>query len=290
MKKIKACVVALAGYVTTVHAQNSVTLYGIADQGLQLTTPTAAPGNHGVRTYQLVNAGIEWGLQGVEELGEGMQAVFRLENGSGSTDSTSNLEFGRIAYLGLASKQYGTLTIGHDWDVIENYLGKFTANDTWGGPTFSHPLDNDNTNGDFGVDNGVKYTSPIYLGLQLGAMYGFSNATAFANDRLYGLGLLYSKGPLSAAAAYEEINEPDSATNSTNGAVPSSSFLFTAQHQRILGVGATWLLGRSTVGIEYTNTGVFAPTGSTYIANVGAPSALKFNNIEVKEGLQKSWR
>lgn len=49
--------------------------------------------------------------------------------------------------------------------------------------TSPHPFDNDNLNHSLRIDNAVKYTSDHYAGVKFGALYGFSNAANFADNR-----------------------------------------------------------------------------------------------------------
>ena len=90
------------------HAQSSVTMYGIVDDGFNWTSNT---GGHNLYN---VSSGVmqasRWGLRGKEDLGGGLAALFVLENGfdlnSGSLGqknrgSTQGLMFGRQAYVGL---------------------------------------------------------------------------------------------------------------------------------------------------------------------------------------------
>lgn len=59
------------GFTLTGHAQSSVTLYGLIDEGLNFTTNAA-----GSRGYQMVSGdtvGSRWGLKGAEDLGGGSE-------------------------------------------------------------------------------------------------------------------------------------------------------------------------------------------------------------------------
>jgi len=60
-------------------AQSSVTLYGMLDAGLSYTSNV-----NGHSDYALVGGASgsnKWGLLGQEDLGGGLKAVFKLENG-----------------------------------------------------------------------------------------------------------------------------------------------------------------------------------------------------------------
>lgn len=61
------------------HAQSSVTLYGVADDGLSYAN------NQGGKSSLQAVSGMpsvnRWGLKGVEDLGGGLKTIFTLENG-----------------------------------------------------------------------------------------------------------------------------------------------------------------------------------------------------------------
>src|SRR5579871_2322709 len=98
----------------SVFAQSSVTLYGIVDQSIRYTTNSNAA-NDGM--VQMTNGAItnsRWGLKGAADLGNGMQAIFRLESGfepeTGALDSKNTI-FNRYAYVGLTGN-FGTVRLG----------------------------------------------------------------------------------------------------------------------------------------------------------------------------------
>ena len=104
-----------------------------------------------------------FGLSGNEDLGGGLHALFRLENGfnlNNGTQSYKNTMFGRRAYVGLQSDPYGALTLGRQYDAVVDYLGPLAmANNGDGNNLASHPFDNDNLDDSFYIDNAVKYTA-----------------------------------------------------------------------------------------------------------------------------------
>src|ERR1700734_1212016 len=110
---------------TVAHAQSSVTLYGLIDEGFDFTT-----NGQGHRGYEMVSgdtAGSRWGLKGNEDLGGGLSAVFQLENGFNPNTGAlgqGGLEFGRQAFVGVSSKQLGTVTLGRQYDpTIDMWSG-----------------------------------------------------------------------------------------------------------------------------------------------------------------------
>jgi predicted porin len=104
---LKKTVLAAAAVCSTIggaaHAQSSVTLYGIIDEGINYNSNMK-----GGRSYALqsgVMQGSRWGLRGAEDLGGGLRATFVLENGfdlNSDKASQGGLLFGRQAYVGFA--------------------------------------------------------------------------------------------------------------------------------------------------------------------------------------------
>ncbi|MCX4160869.1 MULTISPECIES: porin [Paraburkholderia] len=284
-------VAALSGvFATAAHAQSSVTLYGLIDAGITYTNNQGGHSNW-QETSGAIN-GSRWGLRGAEDLGGGLKAIFTLENGFNIANGTlgqSGREFGRQAFVGLASDQFGALTLGRQYDSVVDYVGPLALTGTqYGGTQFAHPFDNDNLNNSFRINNSVKYQSVDYAGFKFGGLYGFSNdAGQFANNRAYSVGGSYSWGGLNVAAAYLQLNSnPGAALNNTSGAV-SGDNTFLAGRQRTFGAGANYSFGPATVGLVYTQTNLSQLAGigagasgvSGGINGLGGNSA-RFQNIE----------
>ena len=256
MKKLVLSTLSLALFATAgaAHAQNSVTLYGLLDTGL--TYSSNSGGHSNIQQASGILNGNRWGLRGSEDLGNGLKAIFTLESGfnlsTGAMGQNSRL-FGRQAFVGLASNQYGSVTLGRQYDNLVDNLGPLSLNGTqYGGTLASHPYDNDNLNNSFRVSNSVKYQSVDYAGFKLGAMYGFSNeADGFSDNRAYSVGATYAFGGLKVAAAYLQLN--GAGTSNSSGAV-SSDATFTASRQRTYGAGVSYAFGPANVGFVFTQT------------------------------------
>src|SRR5258708_37097533 len=224
---------ALSGVVASAaNAQSSVTLYGLIDVGITYTnSQLTSHGGHSnwQETSGAVN-GSRWGLRGAEGLGGGLKAIFTLENGFNINNGTlgqQGREFGRQAFVGLSSTQYGAVTLGRQYDSVVDYLGPLALTGTqYGGTQFAHPFDNDNLDNSFRINNSIKYQSANYAGFKFGAQYGFSNqAAGFSNNRAYSVGASYNYCPLNIAAAYLQLNNyvtgagAAAAISNANGAV-----------------------------------------------------------------------
>ncbi|GJH29236.1 porin [Caballeronia novacaledonica] len=275
---------ALACIATSAHAQSSVTLYGILDEGFDFTSNVGSN-----RAYELTSgyaSGSRWGMRGVEDLGGGTQAVFQLESGvniSNGAAGQGGRMFGRQAYVGVANDRLGSVKLGRQYDSVVDYLAPTTANGNFAGYLFAHPFDNDNTDNSFRVNNTVKYTSPSLGGFRFGGTYSFSNDTNFANNRQYSFGASYANAGLLLGAAYLRA---DGTGLNANGAIATNDASFIAQRMQIFGAGVNYTFDKAMVGFAYTNSSYRDPVTNGYI---GVPLAsagntlknLRYQNFEV---------
>jgi general bacterial porin, GBP family len=289
-KKISVVVaVSMAFAASVAHAQSSVTLYGLIDAGLMYTNNVSKSGSHGAlvqATSGNIN-GSRFGLRGGEDLGGGMKAIFLLENGfnvqNGKLGQDNRL-FGRQAFVGLSSNQFGTVTLGRQYDSMTDFLDPLSGRaGTFGGTGFAHPFDNDNLGHSVRMNNSVKYTSLNYAGLTFSGLYAFSNNDEFAVNRAYSAGASYHYGPLNVAASYLQINGSNSTTN-TGGAVDllestsngTGGFLLGSNVQRTFGAGLNYVFGPAVVGFVYTHS-QFQGTNSFGLTN----GSMHFDNFEL---------
>lgn len=103
-------------------AQSSVTLYGIADAGIEHVNKQVGGGSV-TRVVSGGESGSRLGFRGVEDLGGGLRALFSLESGLNIDDGTlaqGGRLFGRSAFVGL-SGGFGQLTLGRHITVANDY-------------------------------------------------------------------------------------------------------------------------------------------------------------------------
>ncbi|CAB3781261.1 porin [Pararobbsia alpina] len=304
-----ATLVLLAGEA---HAQSSVTLYGLLDASVAYTnsvntskgisTGTAQGGAQYQMFSGLLNTS-RWGIRGSEDLGGGLHAVFDLENGfalnsgalkNSETGQTPDL-FGRQAWVGLSSDQYGSVTLGRQYDFIFEYVAPQSATAAgWGGNLFAHPFDNDNMDDSLRLNNSIKFSSATYAGIKVGAMYAFSDAAGESgNDNAYSVGANYVYGGFTVAAAYDQVNRNASSMN-TAGAASSidGNALSYGGDQQIYSVSAGYKFpNKSSIGFVWSHSVTYdlmnptAGTGATtslYGSSYGLTgSSLKFDNFEI---------
>ncbi len=184
-------------------AQSSVTLYGVADIFY------ANVKNTGVATQNVLNSGSvngsRWGLKGSEDLGGGLNAIFKLESGfnidSGSS-AQGGLLFGRYAYVGF-NGGFGEVRLGRIATAFDDVNGAanavFDANFAPANNVFK------STKYTVRTDNTIYYQSPSFSGFSGAVSYALGeNKTATVEaGSIASMNVAYGNGPLAVSAAYQ---------------------------------------------------------------------------------------
>ncbi|CAM2169290.1 porin [Burkholderia cepacia] len=288
MKKLALSTLSLAllGAAGAAQAQSSVTLYGVIDTSITYVHGNAGQGNNSWSMGSGNLQGSRFGLKGSEDLGGGLKAIFQLENGFNSASGAlgqGGRMFGRQAFVGLQSDQYGTVTLGRQYDPLVDLVQAVTA-DNYFGSVFATPGDVDNNDNSLRVSNAVKYTSPVWAGLQVEAMYAFGGvAGSTGKGQTWAAAAAYNNGPLGLAAGYFHANnasalsangtrsgwagssdaifDGDSGTTFINNAFTSSTSIGIAQ------VAGQYAFGPVTVGAGYSNAQYKADGNSAFGTN-----------------------
>jgi GBP family porin len=291
MKKYPLRWLALIGFVSTAHAQSSVTLYGIVDSSVAYVSsmaPKAGASGHSV--FEVANgdeSSSRWGLVGREDLGGGLAAIFRLEGGfnifSGSMLQGNRL-FGRQAFVGIADEHAGTVTLGRQYEFGFDFVGPLTAAIRFAGQWGSHVGDADELYTTFRPNNSVKYLSPNIGGFSFGGLYAFSNQPSggggFADNRAYSLGAQYQQGSAKAAISYTQVSKPflTGSNGNSNGAVAgdyglNTSIFYQAAvlRQQIVAGGAGFQFGKVDAAAVYSHVSL------DYVDN----TSLQLDNYEL---------
>ncbi|MFM0395175.1 porin [Paraburkholderia phytofirmans] len=282
-----ACAAGVFVVATVVaQAQSSVRLYGVVDESITYTNNQKGSSN----VQQTGNrvGGSRWGLRGIEELGDGLKAVFTLENGFRPNDGTfgqASREFGRQAFVGIAKTGIGRLTLGHQYEPIADLVARFAGPGLWSPAT--HIGDNDNLNQTFRINNAAKFRSDAIGGFTVDALYGFSNQAnsgngqGFGNNRAWGTAANYVNGPFSIGGGYVVLDRPDAKSNTSGavgGTIASDDYggvLFYGldggvERQQIAAAGGNYVFGPTTVGFAFSQTRLDYNDGSSR----------KFNNYD----------
>jgi len=270
MKKSLLALVALGAFAGAAQAQSSVTLYGIVDEGLLFNNNAG-----GQRQYQLASGNLQgsrFGLRGAEDLGGGLKAIFVLENGfntsTGALGQGGNM-FGRQAFVGLSHDSYGRVTLGRQYDSVVDFVGALESGSQWAAGYGAHPGDLDNMNNSNRTNNAIKYTSPVYAGLQFGAVYSLGGVAGdYSRNQIWSVGVGYTNGPLVLGGAYLNVRDPNysffgnNPSSKTSTTLPSSlnmtspvySGYASANTQQVAAVGGAYTIGAATLGVTYSYT------------------------------------
>jgi predicted porin len=219
----------LAALPHLAYAQAGVTISGMVDLGLVHESGGAA----GSTTK--VTSGVEKGsrlvFRGSEDLGGGASAIFLLESGFQSDTGTlgqGGLLFGRQAYLGLASRTGGTLTLGRQY--TPNYAIMATVGDPFAAGlagVFSSVFANSAGR----MNNTVRYLTPRLRGWNAEFAYGAGeSAGSTRTGSSGGAALWYTTERLNARLGYHYRNN-DSAT--VQGRSPARNLLLAMNYDFI---------------------------------------------------------
>ncbi|TDP62759.1 porin [Roseateles toxinivorans] len=123
MKKASLALSLLALSTTGAWAQSSVTLYGIVDAAVRMTTnagATAATNGKSIKTLQPGGMSqSRLGINVTEDMGGGLKAIANLEHRLMSDTGTATAaDFWRQSWVGLQSNDFGRITLGRQYNIL----------------------------------------------------------------------------------------------------------------------------------------------------------------------------
>ncbi|WP_418648224.1 porin [Thauera butanivorans] len=201
----KLIALAIAGLVSApAFAQSNVTIYGVADAYVGF-------GKHGENDFRGVGSGAlsgsRVGFRGTEDLGNGLKAVFVLEQGFNiDTGEEMGSGYQRQALVGLAGS-FGTVALGRQYapgyffnhdGLAGAAVGPQSILSAYAGMTIT-------PNSPARWNNSVTYTGS-FSGLTARAIYsakGVETGEKPSEDDAYGVGLEYANGPLKVSGVYQ---------------------------------------------------------------------------------------
>jgi predicted porin len=267
----KLIALAVAGLVSApAFAQSNVTIYGVADAAIGF-------GEHGSNDFTgVVNgvlSGSRIGFRGAEDLGNGLKAVFTLEQGfdigngtvSPPTVAGGDAVFSRQAFVGL-SGSFGTVSLGRQYapGYFFNYdaalgssIGTQSLLSNAGGMSIT-------PNNRARWDNSLAYTG-TFSGLTVRAIYSMNAIETTTggvdpeDDDAYGLSLDYANGPLSVGAVYQVItnNAEDQEEWGIGGGYDFGVVKVVGSYQAVDGLG--YVSGQEA---DLWQVGVIVPVGA----------------------------
>jgi predicted porin len=296
MKKLlmSTCALAITAYASQGRAESSITLYGIVDAGLAYVHNSG--GNSTQIKFSSSNlSGSEWGLKGSEDLGGGLSALFALENGydiGTGQDQPNGNEFGRQAFVGLASTHFGTLTLGRQYDPVTDLVQPITGDQFSG--AFAPPGDFDNYDDSVRFNNAVKWASPVWGGVTAEVMYSLGGVPgATGSGQTYSGALGYVRGPISLAAGFlhADNGNPVFSARGTSTAdtfynSPVNAAYASARSVNISRAGGQYVLGPITAGAAYSYTQYSPDASSTFTEAEKYQNASVFSIWQVTPAIQ----
>ncbi|WP_213766851.1 porin [Caballeronia sp. dw_19] len=250
----------LFGIACNAHAQSSVTLYGMVDILMDIS-------NQGKGTLtRMTNggmAGSRFGFSGVEDLGNGYKAIFKLEDGfapnTGVIEQGGAL-FGRQSWVGLQGPQ-GALTLGRQYApeflAVSEYDAFYAA---LGGSFWNidRTLPNGTVQSTLMTDiitsrtnNSVVYASPSFRGASVGLMAGVGGVPgSISSGSTLSGALNYVYGPVALHTGYLHMKD---ATD--------------PGFYEEWGVGGSYVIGPAKVYLGYTKDIYSDTTTAATIAN-----------------------
>jgi predicted porin len=214
-------------------AQSSVNIYGILDAAVELNNVGTGTGK---RLVSGGTAGSRLGFRGVEDLGGGLSAVFKLEAGLNIDDGTfgqGGRAFGRESTVSLASRDRGTLTFGRiplPYYLFSFYVDAFEVGKPGGFVTLTRNASTGQRQivpelATARADNSVQYTSPNIAGFEARAQYAFGEGSTSLGPMVGG-SLRYTNGPVDLVAVGMRQKAASSGTGHSDAQMFGGNYTF----------------------------------------------------------------
>jgi predicted porin len=204
VRKQAVCAVAvwfaLGGVAQCVHAQSSVTLYGLIDTSIEITNPGSS---WTPRVDSGAYRGSRVGVRGSEQIGSDTHILFDLENGFNSGNgalATAGTLFNRQAWIGVGAP-WGEVRLGRQYSPI--YIPFKGDLDAFGAGTIASGLNNLSKITPY-TNNGFAYLSPDLYGFTTTLMVALpqsGNGNGLSGDYET---VAYRNGPFHMSYAHQQ--------------------------------------------------------------------------------------
>lgn len=290
-KKTLAAAAILGAFAGSAFAAD-VTLYGLVDYGFGYQHVDGDSTQDAQDSFQLKsgqNSGSRFGLKGTEDLGNGLQVGFVLENGFSADDGSfttdgklfdreanlfvrgafGEVSFGRVGQLASANGSYGLL----------GRVSPFSSG--WGDTAGTKFV---TANGWTRYDNTITYATPSFAGVKVYAQYSMGqnsgeskdasgNTTSWvenesSQNRYYGIGATYDLDALQLVAVVDSINYKSYPTKTYE----DDSLTVTLGGNYNFGVARVYAMGQyfdNAAGVGQKSYGVDSKLGKGYTTTKG---------------------
>ena len=218
--RLKLVAAVVAGLLTTSLAQGetaNVTLYGRVNLSMEVVNGEQSGADCSARcpnpnVFRVNSNSSMVGLRGSEPLGQGLTAIFQVENQI-SPDTGGGVLAGRESFVGLQGS-LGTVRLGFFLSPYDDILPIFGNAPTltasilstaslWAQGYLGQP-----SNGGFDdrLKNSIRYDTPTISGFNASLQYGANEGSVRSNSSNISGGVFYANGPLQLGIAYEAHN------------------------------------------------------------------------------------
>jgi predicted porin len=234
MKKLLIAA-SVAAALAPVLAHADVSIYGSIRGGISSVKSASTD----TSTFGVDDFSSRIGFKGSEDLGNGLKAIWQLEQGfdeTGTTHATGTATGAlatRTTFVGLAG-DFGTVRLGY----IDDVLAETEATDNLFGPRrdgagTTFPLYEDGTFGDGRVKNGIRYDTPTWNGFNAMLQYGAGEKTDHSGNML-GARLAYRNDPTGLFGAYAYLSKSKQTPNN-DGKIQRIEFGYDANNLYVAG-------------------------------------------------------
>ena len=275
MKKSLVSIAVLGALSSAAYAQSNVTIYGIVDAGI--VSERGGIAGTATKMESGVNSASRIGFKGTEDLGGGLSAIFKLETGfrvdTGALDNSNNALFNRESFVGLSSKDAGTLTLGRQYtpyyETLRDVADPFAVG-LAGTAKNLFPVAGDQTR----TSNAIVYQTPSYQGFKGEVSYTLGEQAANATaGREYGAYVEYANGPLNARVVYN-------ARNNDTAALPNAGI----GHNTLLAVNYDFQIAKAYFAYGQDKGTNSAPLNNAVQSFVGSSTVASTDSTDLLVG------
>lgn len=280
-KVIALAVAALAS--SAAFAQTNVTVYGVVDVGQAFVKSSGAAngGDNQSTVGRLDSNSSHIGFKGVEDLGNGLKALFQYESNI-KADEAGGIEGGRDTYLGLTGG-FGTVVAGTLTHPLRAFGAKVELTPGAAGfgtvSSVTGKLGSTKTGADERAKHAIAYVSPSFGGFSATVAYVNGELQQVganrAEQRAYQIAGQYENGPLFVGVGYHAAKNAAS-VDSDDARIYRVAAVYTLptktkltalydntkvenlggfDKRNAFSLGVAQGFGKNTVGLEYGQSG-----------------------------------
>ena len=216
MKKTLLAMGVLGAFSSLAFAASNVTLYGVIEEGVMVSKA-----KHKDTTVQLKSGfdqGPRWGIKGTEDLGNGYNVSFILEQGFNAdtgAEGVAGKAFNRESML-LVGGNFGKVGFGRTGALSSGAQSQQILTGWAIGTGYAMSAWNSRTSGTLRMNNAVGYATPSFSGFSLHALYSNGVDTDDTNkwsenNHYYGIGVKYQANAIKSSLIFEAVDNKGAA-------------------------------------------------------------------------------